>query len=238
MNFLENMKIKIFADGADVSQMRLLAEQNYIKGLTTNPSLMFQSGIRDYKKFALETLKFIGEKSISFEVFSDEFSEMKRQAMEISSWGSNVYVKVPVTNTLGKSSRGVIEFLVDNDIKVNVTAVMTLNQVNELAKSLKEGVPSYISIFAGRIADTGINPIGIMKDAIDILSHNNSNELIWASPRELLNLIEAESAGVDIITMSPELLKKLNLLGKDLTEYSRETVDMFYTAGVKAGFSL
>lgn len=235
---IEDFRIKIFGDGAEKASMLELAEKPYIKGFTTNPTLMRKAGIADYEAFGKEMLSFIKDKPISFEVFSDEFPEMERQARLISSWADNVYVKIPITNTKGESSVDLIKKLVDAGIKINVTAIMPLEQVEAVAKVLSKDVPSIVSIFAGRIADTGRDPIPHMQKAKEILADNPEAELLWASPRELLNIIQAEEMGCDIITVTPDILKKLNNLEYNLGEYSLDTVKMFFNDGVQAGFKL
>ena len=225
---VENLDVKLFADGADLNGMLEMYEKSYIKGLTTNPTLMRKAGITNYKEFAFEVLKQIKDKPISFEVFSDDLAEMKRQALEIASWGQNVYVKIPITNTLGLSTSDVIETLVKQGVKVNVTALMTPEQVKSVIAVLDPQVPSYVSVFAGRIADTGIDPIPVMKQCINLLAEKRNAELIWASPRELLNVVQAHEIGCQIITATNDILKKLELIGKDLTQYSLETVKMFF----------
>jgi len=235
---VEDLKIKIFADGADLNGMLEMYSKPYIKGLTTNPTLMRKAGISDYKEFAKEVLSEIKEKSISFEVFSDNFDEMCGQALEIASWGENVYVKIPVTNTEGVSTSSVIEYLTQQNVKINVTALMTVEQVRSVAKVLRPDVPSYVSVFAGRIADTGRSPVPIMEAALKILQDVGKAELIWASPRELLNIIEADSIGCDIITATTDILNKLPLLDMNLDQYSLETVKMFRMDSVKAGYQL
>lgn len=235
---IENLKIKIFADGADLNGMLEMHEKPYIKGLTTNPTLMRKAGIANYKSFALEVLSQIKEKPISFEVFSDELAEMKRQAIEISSWGENVYVKIPITNTLGESTADVVHYLVQQDVKVNVTALMTTKQVVEIAKVLDSSVPSYVSVFAGRIADTGRDPETIMAESLDALKNLVKTELIWASPRELLNVFQAEKIGCHIITATNDILQKIKLIGYDLDEYSLDTVKMFKNDAASAGYKI
>jgi transaldolase len=235
---IENLKIKIFADGADLNGMLEMHEKPYIKGLTTNPTLMRKAGIANYKSFALEVLSQIKEKPISFEVFSDEFAEMKRQAMEISGWGENVYVKIPITNTLGESTADVVDYLVQQDVKVNVTALMTTEQVVEIAKVLDSTVPSYVSVFAGRIADTGRDPESIMVESLEALRNLAKTELIWASPRELLNVFQAERIGCHIITATNDILQKIKLIGYDLNEYSLDTVKMFKNDAASAGYEI
>lgn len=238
MNTAENLKIKLFADGADRQTMLEMAAKPFIKGLTTNPTLMRVAGISDYPGFARDILKSITDKPISFEVFSDDFDEMERQALEIASWGSNVFVKIPVTNTLGESSGELISRLASQKVKLNVTAIMTLDQVEEVVQALHPDVPNFVSVFAGRIADTGRDPVPVMERALKILSLLNNSELIWASPRELLNIFQAEAIGCHVITATSDVLKKLELVGKDLEEYSLDTVKMFYRDAQAAGYSL
>jgi transaldolase len=235
---IENLKIKIFADGADLNGMLEMHEKPYIKGLTTNPTLMRKAGIANYKSFALEVLSQIKEKPISFEVFSDELAEMKRQAMEISGWGENVYVKIPITNTLGESTAGVVDYLVQQNVKVNVTALMTTEQVVEIAKVLDSSVPSYVSVFAGRIADTGRDPESIMVESLLVLRNLAKTELIWASPRELLNVFQAERIGCHVITATNDILQKIKLIGYDLNAYSLDTVKMFKNDAAAAGYKI
>ena len=238
MKSVDELKIKIFADGADLSSMLEMNAKSYIQGLTTNPTLMRKAGITDYVRFAKSVLKEITHKPISFEVFSDELSEMMRQGIEIASWGNNVYVKIPITTTLGESTAPVIEYLTSHGAKVNVTALMTLDQVRHVSEVLDSSIPSYVSIFAGRIADTGRNPIPIMKEAMNILQEHSLCELIWASPRELLNVIQAEEIGCHVITATQDILKKLELVGYDLNSYSLDTVKMFNRDAIEAGYSL
>ena len=238
MKTIKNFNIKIFSDGADKSSMLEMYAKPFIQGLTTNPTLMKKAGVVDYRKFCKDILKVINDKPISFEVFSDEFPEMERQAMEISSWGDNVYVKIPVTNTKGQSSYDLIKRLTNKGIKVNVTAVMTIDQVNHIIPSLSAKVPSYISVFAGRIADTGRDPIPIMNAVIEKISHVPSAELIWASPRELLNIIQANDIGCHIITVTNEFINKLDLIDYDLNKFSLDTVKMFYDDALKAGYRI
>ena len=235
---IESLNIKLFADGADLNGMLEMYEKTYIKGLTTNPTLMRKAGISNYKEFATEVLSQIKDKPISFEVFSDDLEEMKQQGLEIASWGQNVYVKIPITNTLGLSTSTVIEKLVQEGVKVNVTALMLPQQVQVVADALNPDVPSYVSVFAGRIADTGRDPIKIMATSLEILRLNKNAELIWASPRELLNVFQADSVGCQIITATNDILQKLALLGKDLNEYSLETVKMFYNDARDLGYRI
>ena len=232
------MKVKIFADGANEQSMIERNNSELISGLTTNPTLMRKAGIADYKTFALEVLSQIKEKPISFEVFSDELAEMKRQAVEISSWGENVYVKIPITNSLRESTAGVIDYLVQQSIKVNVTALMTTEQVVKIAKVLDGSVPSYVSVFAGRIADTGRDPESIMVESLEALKNLAYTELIWASPRELLNVFQAESIGCHIITATSDILNKIKLIGYNLDDYSLDTVKMFKNDAAAAGYRI
>ncbi len=238
MNNIEELKIKIFADGADKKGMMEMNAKPFIKGLTTNPTLMKKAGITDYKSFCKDILASISDKPLSFEVFSDDFSEMERQASEIASWGDNVYVKIPVTNTKREPSYGLIEKLSDQKIKLNVTAIMTLTQVQDVVTALDPNVPSYVSVFAGRIADTGHDPVPLMATAVELLKSSPASELIWASPRELLNIFQADQIGCHIITVTNDILKKLSMVGYDLDEYSLDTVKMFYDDAVSAGFKL
>jgi transaldolase len=213
-------------------------ENPRIKGLTTNPTLMKKAGVTDYRVFCRDILTYISDKPLSFEVFSDEFEEMESQAFEIASWGQNVYVKIPISNTKGESSVPLVKRLANRGVKVNVTALMTLTQVRDVVQVLNPAVPSYVSVFAGRIADTGRAALPIMSAAVEMLKVAPSAELIWASPRELYNIIEADLAGCHIITATPDVLKKLSLVGYDLDAYSLDTVKMFYNDAVAAGFKL
>jgi transaldolase len=238
MKTLEQLKVKIFADGADLPGMLEYYQNPHIKGFTTNPTLMHKSGITDYEIFARQVLERIPDRPISFEVFSDEFDEMEKQARRIFAWGKNVFVKIPVTNTRKDSSIPLIQRLAADEIQMNVTALMTTNQVQLISKVLGEQVRSYISLFAGRVADTGRNPVPIMKKAVQIMAAFPNQELIWASPRELLNIFQADEVGCHVITVTHDVLKKLPLIGKDLDEYSLDTVKMFYSDAQKAGFKL
>jgi transaldolase len=238
MKKVEKLKVKIFADGAEKVGMLEMAAKPWIHGLTTNPTLMRKAGLSDYKAFAHEILGLIRNKPISFEVFSDEFSEMERQAMKIASWGDNVYVKVPITNTRREPLYPLIRKLSAGKVKLNVTALMTLDQVKGTVEALDPAVPSYISVFAGRIADTGRDPIPLMVDSLKAMKGNAKAELIWASPRELLNIFQADEIGCHIITVTNDILKKLDMVGYDLAEYSLDTVKMFYRDGQAAGFRL
>jgi transaldolase len=238
MQSFDGLKVKLFADGADLSTMVKMSKLDYIKGLTTNPTLMRKVGIKDYKAFSHEVLREIKDKPISFEIFSDDFEEMKRQALEIASWADNIYVKIPITSSVGDSTVQVVEFLVKNGVKVNVTALLTLDQVHSVVQVLDSDVPSYISVFAGRIADTGRDPVEIMKGSLELMKENLNSELIWASPRELLNIIQADEIGCHIITATSEILSKLNLIGKDLNDYSLETVQMFRNDALASGYTI
>jgi transaldolase len=224
----ESLKVKLFADGADIDGMLEMANKPYISGLTTNPTLMRKAGVENYTEFAAKVLEKIQSKPISFEVFSDDLKEMKIQGQKISTWGENVYVKVPITTTQGESTNSVVKYLSNEGIKVNVTALMTEIQVEDISDALSPDVPSCVSVFAGRIADTGRDPMPIMKNCVDILSHNQNAELIWASPRELLNVFQANEVGCHIITATNDILKKLELVGHSLSAYSLDTVKMFY----------
>ncbi|CEZ19786.1 Transaldolase [Candidatus Methylopumilus planktonicus] len=238
MEKINNLNVKIFADGADKSKMLEMYSKPFIKGLTTNPTLMNKAGIKDYKAFCLDILSEIKDKPISFEVFSDDFDDMERQALEIASWGSNVYVKIPIMNTKRIPSYSSVKKLSEEKVKLNITALMTLNQVEEISKVLNPKVPSYVSIFAGRIADTGVDPIPLMMKSLSILKTLPLTELIWASPRELLNIFQADQIGCHIITVTQDILKKLDMIDYDLNEYSLDTVKMFFNDAVVAGYKL
>jgi len=238
MRQLEGMNIKIFADGADVSGIRAMYAKSWIKGFTTNPTLMRKAGIADYKAFALEVLTVVPDRPVSFEVFADEFEEMERQAMEIATWGSNVNVKIPVSNTKRRFSGPLIRRLSTAGVKLNITAVMTLEQVRDIVECLKGDAPAIISVFAGRIADTGVDPLPVMKDALKLLQSRPKAELLWASPRELLNIVQANDIGCHIITATNDILNKLQLLGKDHSQYSLETVEMFFKDATAAGYTI
>jgi transaldolase len=238
MKTLEELKVQIFADGADKDGMMDMYSKGFIRGLTTNPTLMRKAGIRDYKAFCLDILSAIKDKPISFEVFSDEFNEMERQAMEIASWGPNVYVKIPVTNTRRECCDSLVRLLSREGVKVNVTALMTIAQVQSVVAALDPTTPSYISVFAGRIADTGRDPLPLMSKALEVMEAAPASELIWASPRELLNIIQADDIGCHIITVTNDILKKLSLIGYSLDEYSLDTVKMFHTDALDACYTL
>ena len=235
---LNDLKIKIFADGANMDDMLRLYELDHIQGFTTNPTLMNSAGITDYTGFAQKILESIPDRPISFEVFSDEIDEMERQARIISEWADNVYVKIPVTNTKQESTASLIKRLTNNGVKLNITAIFTLDQVRVVANALNGGAPSFISVFAGRIADSGVDPLPIMQESLSIIHNNPKAELLWASPREIYNVVQADQIGCHIITATAGILNKLTLLGKDLEEFSLDTVKMFYNDAQAAGFEL
>lgn len=238
MKSVSELKVQIFADGADKASMLELYRQPYIKGFTTNPTLMRKAGIADYERFAREILEQIQDRPISFEVFADDEAEMERQARKIARWASNVYVKIPVTNTRREPMDKLIQRLSGDGIQINATALLALEQVRYVAKALKGGAPSYISVFAGRVADTGRDPVPLMKSALEIMAPEPTCELVWASPRELLNIFQADEIGCHIITVTSDVLKKMSLIGKDLQEYSLETVQMFHDDAARSGFKL
>ena len=238
MKTVEELTVKIFADGAEKAGMLEMYAKPYIKGFTTNPTLMHKAGLTDYRAFAREILEAIPDRPISFEVFSDEFDDMERQAREIATWGENVYVKIPVTNTRRQPAYDLVHRLARDGIKLNITAIMTIDQVRNVVDAVKDGAPSCVSVFAGRIADTGRDPVPIMSECVSILKAAPRAELIWASPRELLNIMQADAIGCHIITVTNDILKKLSLVGKDLGDYSLDTVKMFFDDGKKAGFTL
>jgi transaldolase len=232
------MKIKIFADGADIAGIKNLTHNSMIKGFTTNPTLMRAAGITDYEAFAKDVIEVIGDKPISLEVFSDDMIEMDRQARKLSLLGSNVFVKIPITNTKQESTLNLVRNLSADGIKLNVTALMTLPQVESTVSAFMGGVDGCISVFAGRIADTGVDPLPIMKESLNLMASNKSLELIWASPREILNIVQADEIGCHIITVTHDLLKKMSNIGKDLNEFSLDTVKMFFDDASKAGYLL
>lgn len=233
-----NLRIQLYSDGADVREMASARAAGVVRGFTTNPTLMRKSGVADYEKFAREALAATGGLPISFEVFADEFGEMERQAKLIAGWGEAVYVKIPITNTKGESSIPLIRRLAAARVKMNVTAILTLDQVREVVDALDSDVPAIVSVFAGRIADTGRDPVPLMREALRIVSAKPKAELLWASPRELLNVIQAEECGCHIITITPDLMKKLAMVGKPLDELSLDTVKMFYNDAAAAGYRL
>jgi len=238
MKSASELNVKIFADGADLKGISNLSRNRFIKGFTTNPTLMRKAGIQDYRAFAREVLGIIGDRPVSFEVFSDEFAEMEKQAREIASWGGNVYVKIPVTNTRREFAGELIRRLARAEVQLNITALLTNEQVKDVLRCLSPETPSYISVFAGRIADTGRDPVPLMADAVALLKANPKAELIWASPRELLNILHADAVGCHVITVTHDILNKLALVGKDLAEYSLDTVKMFYQDALSAGFHI
>jgi transaldolase len=235
---IDDLNVKVFADGADLDAILALAADKRISGFTTNPTLMWKAGLTDYQEFAKRLLERITVHPISFEVFADDADEMRRQALMIAGWGDNVYVKIPVSTTSGQSMAPLVRELSERGVQVNVTAVFTTAQVELITEAVKDGVPSYISVFAGRIADAGIDPTPIMARAVDVMVEAPRAELIWASPREVLNVVQADQVGCHIITVTRELIDKLDLLGKDLNQFSLETVQMFHRDAVAAGFSL
>lgn len=238
MKKIAELNVKIFADGADKAGMLEMYEKPFVKGLTTNPTLMKKAGITDYRLFCKDILTSIKDKPLSFEVFSDDFDEMERQALEIASWGDNVYVKIPITNTRQETCYALVKKLSNQKVKLNVTALMTLDQVSNVVAALDPNVPNYVSVFAGRIADTGRDPVPLMTAAVEMLKVAPAAELIWASPRELLNIFQADEIGCHVITVTNDILKKLSIVGYDLDKYSLDTVKMFHADAVAAGFKL
>jgi transaldolase len=238
MKSVADLKVKIFADGADKASMLELYRKPYIKGFTTNPTLMRKAGISDYGAFAAEILQHIADRPISFEVLADDEREMERQAHQMAAWADNVYVKIPVTNTRREPMYKLIHKLVHEGVRINITALLALEQVSEVCKAVKGGAPCNISVFAGRVADTGRDPVPLMREAVKMVNDTGNAELIWASPRELLNLFQAEEVGCHIITVTSDILGKLALIGKDLLDYSLETVHMFYGDIAKCGYKL
>lgn len=232
------LRVKLFADGADLGVMRTMAANPHIKGFTTNPTLMRKAGISDYVAFSKDVLRIVPDLPISFEVFSDDFAEMEAQAMEIASWGANVFVKIPITNTRGESAAPLVARLAKAGVQLNVTAILTEAQVAGIARVLSPAVASFVSVFAGRIADTGIDPVPIIARSLELLRGQPKAEVIWASPRELLNVIQADQVGCHVITATSDVLNKLPLIGKDLGTYSLETVEMFRKDAVAAGFTI
>jgi transaldolase len=235
---LESISTKIFADGADLDGILRLSADPMIKGFTTNPTLMWKAGLTDYADFAQRLLEQIRDKPISFEVFADDEDEMRRQAKQLASWGPNVFVKIPVTTTGGRSMAPLVRELSEDGVQVNVTALFTTAQVELITAAVADGAPSCISVFAGRIADAGVDPLPIMQRSVDIMADAPRAELIWASPREVLNLVQADQVGCHIITMTHDLLPKVKSLGKDLDQFSLETVQMFHRDAAAAGFTL
>jgi len=235
---IKSLRVKIFGDGADLAGIKELYSQPHIKGFTTNPTLMRQAGISDYKAFALEVLGSVTDRPVSFEVFADDIATMEAQAHEIASWGKNVNVKIPITNTLGESTAALVGRLSAAGIVCNVTAMFTLDQVRAITEVLDADTPAILSIFAGRIADTGVDPVPLMRDAVAIARSKPKSEVLWASPRELLNIFQADEVGCHIITVTTEVLKKLSGVGKSLEKFSLETVAMFYNDACAAGYTI
>jgi len=232
------MRIKLFMDGAELAGMREAYRQGMVQGFTTNPTLMRKAGVTDYEAFAREAIAAIPDLPISFEVFSDDFGAMTDEARVIASWGGHTYIKIPITNTQGESSVPLIEKLSGEGLSLNVTAILTLDQVRLAVKALNPEVPSIVSVFAGRIADTGVDPVPLMVSALQFVRDNSKAELLWASPREVLNLVQAEQSGCDIITATGDVLNKLHVVGKDLDEFSLETVRMFHSDAKAAGYQI
>ena len=232
------LKVKVFADGADKARMLELYANPAVTGFTTNPTLMRQAGVTDYEGFAHDILRAIPDRPISFEVFSDDFAEMERQAVKIAGWGANVFAKIPVTNTKGESAGPLIRRLVQKGVQLNVTAILTTAQIDEVVSVLKGTRHSYVSVFAGRIADTGRDPLPFMQHAVAACNAAGGMEVIWASCRELLNIWQADEIGCHVITVPADIVKKLGNVGRDLTEYSLDTVQIFYRDGAAAGFRL
>jgi transaldolase len=238
MTTISGLKVKIFADGADLAGMKEMYANPLIEGFTTNPTLMRKAGVQDYEAFARQVVEAIPDRPISFEVFADEFDEMERQALNISSWGDHVYVKIPVTNTKQQFTGTLIERLSKAGVALNVTAVMLPEQVRSITERLAPDTPAIISVFAGRIADSGRDPVPLMQEAVEIIGAKPKAELIWASPREVLNIFQADSVGCHIITATNDLLNKLSIVGKDLESYSLETVQMFYQDAAAAKYTI
>jgi transaldolase len=238
MKSVAELRVQVFADGADKASILELYRKPYIKGFTTNPTLMRKAGVTDYERFAREILQQIPDRPISFEVFADDEAEMERQARKIARWAANVYVKIPVTNTRREPMYELVRRLSAEGIQVNATAVLALDQVDHLAQALRGGAPSYISVFAGRVADTGRDPVPLMKSALELMAPEPNSQLVWASPRELLNIFQADEIGCHIITVTSDVLKKVSLIGKDLHDYSLETVQMFHNDASHSGYTL
>ena len=238
MSSVNTLRVKLFADGADLGVIRTMAANPLIKGFTTNPTLMRKAGISDYVAFSRDMLRIVPDRPISFEVFSDEFAEMEAQALEIASWGDNVFVKIPITNTRGEPAAPLVSRLAKAGVQLNVTAILTESQVAEIAQALSPAVASFVSVFAGRIADTGVDPVPVIARSVELLRGLPKAKLIWASPRELLNVFQADAVGCHVITATSDVLNKLSLVGKDLAAYSLETVEMFRKDAVAAGFTI
>ena len=238
MTKIEDLKVKMFADGADLESIKELSKKSYIQGFTTNPSLMKKGGIVDYKKFVIDMLNIVKDKPVSFEVFSDEINEMENQAREIASWGKNIYVKIPITNSKGTKTYNLVEKLSNDGIKCNVTAILLIEQVKEIYQASNPKTDIIISIFAGRIADTGVDPISTMREAVNLCKNKKKIQILWASCRELINIMQADSAGSHIITVPHQILKKIDGVGKDLGQLSLETVKTFLSDAVSAGYKI
>ncbi|WP_219968281.1 transaldolase [Methanospirillum stamsii] len=238
MNKEKKFNIKLFADGADLAGMIEEYKKGIVSGFTTNPTLMKKAGVHNYEEFAKNALIAIPDLPISFEVFSDDFEGMEKEARKIATWGEHVYIKIPVTNTKGDSTVSLVKKLSHDGLKLNVTAILSLDQVKKVGEALSPDTPSIVSVFAGRIADTGVDPMPIMSEAKAFLNSKPKTELLWASTRELLNLVQAESCGCDIITITNDILKKIPQLGKDLNQLSLETVQMFYDDALSSGFRI
>lgn len=238
MSGVPQFRIKLYADGADLNGMIEEYKKGIAKGFTTNPTLMRKAGVKSYEEFARAAIKAIPDLPISFEVFSDDLAGMEREARKIASWGNNVYIKIPVTNTKGESTAPLIKKLSSDGLKLNVTAILTLEQVKTVAQALSPETPSIVSVFAGRIADTGVDPVPLMRESVKVLKSNPKAELLWASTRELLNLMQAESCGCHIITITNDIFKKVSLVGKNLNQLSLETVQMFYADAKSAGYNI
>lgn len=234
----EKLKIKLFADGADFDGIMKMYANPLIKGFTTNPTLMRKAGVKDYEVFGKKLLAAVPDRPVSLEVFADDFAEMERQALKIASWGSNVNIKIPVTNSKGAFCGPLVQRLSAQGVALNITAILSLNQVKKVAQALDPNASAIISVFAGRVADTGVDPVPLMAECVQVLSARSKAELLWASPREFLNIFQAEKVGCHIITATNDILAKLKLIGKDLEEYSLETVKMFYNDAASAGYSL
>jgi transaldolase len=235
---IDQLRVKVFADGADFDDIVRLAATPGIAGFTTNPTLMWKAGLTDYTEFAHRVLEVVPDRPISFEVFADDEPEMRRQARVIATWGPNVFIKIPVTNTRGDSMAELVRELSEDGVQVNVTALMLTSQVETVTKAVAEGAPSFISVFAGRIADTGVDPIPLMRESLQVMEAAPHSQLIWASPREALNIVQADQIGCHVITVTGDLLKKAETFGKDLEQFSLETVQMFHRDATTAGFTL
>jgi transaldolase len=237
-DYLDGLRIKFFADGADPETIAAQGADPRIRGFTTNPTLMRKAGIDDYERFAHEVLALVGDRPVSFEVFADDLDEMERQAKTLASWGPHVFVKIPVTDPAGSPSTELLARLADDGVQVNVTAILTLAQVASVLEVLRDGPRCVVSVFAGRIADAGVDPVPLMASAVELVRATPNAELLWASPREVLNVVQADVIGCDIITMTEDLLAKLPLLGHDLTQFSLETVQMFHRDAAAAGYDI